>query len=507
MTEAQSAVTDRATYGNFIAQRSPGLLGAGLIGTGVLFGGIVCALLALLAAGIEAALIVAGLGVLTFTITGTPVGAWAARRIGYARARFAGDTMHRSGTVARDSSGVWRPAKGDKPVVHTTRLPGMLAQTAVLESVDGFGRRFAVVRSTGGLYSITARCSAEGPSMQDQEQVDRWVAGWSTVLSSAGQESGLQCLKAITASEPDPGGRLPAMVSNLRASSSPELADAVMAECVATLPATSSEVSTYVELTYRGRFLSRRGDQAAILAELARKVPGLVAMLQTAGGGSVEMVTPGDLAALVRAAYDPAAAGSLEQAELDGLPGPTWDEAGPVAYHETWSDLTHDSGRSVTWEMQQPPRSSITENALAGLLKPHPDFARKRVALIYRPHTPDESTRVAERDSTTANFVAQQGKKRPSAAAQRVQRAAEQSRQEVAAGAAAVRFSLLVTVTVRPDQDALQAVSTLEASGRGVPIRLRRVYGSQAAGFAATLPVGFVPHLHTVVPSTVREWL
>ena len=103
-------------------------------------------------------------------------------------------------------------------------------------------------------------------------------------------------LKAITASEPDPGGRLPAMVATTR-DKSPELADAVMAECVATLPATSSEVLTYVELTYRGRILSRQGDQAAILAELARKVPGLVAMLQTAGGGSVEMVTPEDLAA------------------------------------------------------------------------------------------------------------------------------------------------------------------------------------------------------------------
>lgn len=52
------------------------------------------------------------------------------------------------------------------------------------------------------------------------------------------------------------------------------------------------------------------------------------------------------------------------------------------------------------------PKSKITELALSGLLAPHSDFARKRVALVYRPHTPDESARVAERDANTANFVA-----------------------------------------------------------------------------------------------------
>ena len=46
------------------------------------------------------------------------------------------------------------------------------------------------------------------------------------------------------------------------------------------------------------------------------------------------------------------------------------------------------------------------------------------------------------------DFVAQQSKKRPSATAQLVMRAAEQSRQEVASGAASVRFFLMVTATV-----------------------------------------------------------
>jgi hypothetical protein len=56
MTEVPA---DRPTYGNWIASRSPGLLGAGLVGTGVLFLGVLVSLLVLLAAGATPAVVVA----------------------------------------------------------------------------------------------------------------------------------------------------------------------------------------------------------------------------------------------------------------------------------------------------------------------------------------------------------------------------------------------------------------------------------------------------------------
>ena len=487
------ATIERPTYGNWIASRSPGLFGAGLLGTGVLFAGILAGLLTLLAAGPKAAAVVALLAAVGFTGLGTPLGSWVARRTLYGRAAAKGDTTFRSGVFTRKAD----PAN---------RLPGMLGKSELLTASDPFSE-FVVIRS-GGLYTMVVRCSAEGPWMQDQDRVDGWVANYSTFLSTAGQETGLVAAKAITDTAPDPGGRLPAMVAALRSSDSPKLARRVMRETVADLPAASSDNVTYLELTFRGRMLNRKGDQAAILAELARKATGLVAAAQAAGGGHVEMVKAPELVRLVRESYDPVTAPSLEAAELEGDDEPMeWADAGPVAYRELWGELIHDSARSITWEMFGAPRSKITENALTHLLVPHADFARKRVALLYRPHTPDESTKVAERDANTANFIAQQGKKRPSASAQLVQRAAEQSRQEVAAGAASIRFSLMVTVTVRYDGDMAQAVSTLESRGRAVPIRLRRIYGAQAAAFAATLPVGFIPWEHTAVSANVREWL
>ena len=485
---------ERPTYGNWIASRSPGLFGAGLLGTAVLFASILAGLLTLLAAGPVPAAVVALVGAVAFTALGTPLGSWVARRVLFGYATVKRETTWRSGVLSRNPNPV-------------NRLPGLLGRTELLTATDPFSE-FVVLRSAGGLYTVVVRCSAEGPWMQDQDRVDAWVANYSGFLAACGQESGLVAAKAITDTAPDPGGRLPAMVTALRSPASPGLARQVMTETVADLPAASSDNVTYLELTFRGRTLNRKGHQPAILADLARKATGLVALAQYAGGGHVEMVKAPELIRLVRESYDPVTSPALEQAELDGEAEPlTWTDAGPVASRDLWGELVHDSARSITWEMAGAPRSKITEAALTHLLVPHADFARKRVALLYRPHTPDESTKVAERDANTANFVAQQGKKRPSASAQLVQRAAEQSRQEVAAGAASVRFSLLVTATVRYDGDIAQAVSTLEARGRAVPIRLRRVYGAQAAAFAATLPVGFIPWEHTLVSPSLREWL
>lgn len=499
-SSAASAATTRATYGNWIRYRPPGLLGAGLLGTGVLLGGMTLTMLVLITAGFTAALVMFFLTVVAFTLTGTSVGRTLTRRIAYTRSRQRREHQWRSGLFSVNAT--------------SRRLPGMLGKTHLLEKTDPFGQPFAVIKHArlGGLYTIVGRCVSEGPWMQDQERIDGWVGGFARVLSSCGQEPGIVCAKAITDTAPDPGGRLGAMVNAMRAKGSPAVARQIMDECVADYPAASSQNVTYVELTFRGKVLSRKGDEASILTELARKVPQFLGQLTAAGGGSVDMVTADELAAIVRVGYDPASQTYLEQAELAGVTNPvSWAEAGPVASQDLWDGFLHDSGYSVTYEMQAAPRSTINELAMSGLLAPHRDFLRKRVAMIYRPHSPDDSTKVSEMDANTAIVMAKQTKKRTSAVQQLTMRASEQTRQEVASGAVLVRLSMLITATVATGEDAgeamAQADSTVRARAGSIPVRVRRSYGSQAAAFAATLPVGFVPWEHTAVPDQVREWM
>jgi hypothetical protein len=495
MTTATSS--PRPTYGNWIKHRSPGLLGAGTLGTAVLIGTVVAGIIGAVAAGILGAVILAGLGVLAFIGVGTPAGTLAVRRATYAQQRSNREHQYRSGAFAKH------------PKAREVRLPGTLARTSVSTHSTPYGAAFGVVKTpaSGDLYTVTARCHAEGLALQDQRTVDGWVAEFGRLLAGASQDPALIAVKAVVDTAPDHGGRLEARVRAARSSNSPQVARTVMDECVATYPAASAECVTYIEATYQGTRLSRKGDEGTRVAELARRVPVLVSQLKTAGAGAVDMLTGEDLAGVLRVAYDPAAAPRIEADHLAGTGLPVeWEDAGPVATQEAWDRLTHDSGVSVTWEMAGAPRAPVTERALAALLEPHEHCLRKRVAVVYRPHDPDKGLQLAERDLNTARF---QAKSRAGGHAQAMDslhvEATDQTRREVASGAALTRFSVLVTATVALGGDLEQAVSTVESRAGAVPIRLRRCYGSQAAGFAATIPVGFLPWLHTAVSDTVRE--
>lgn len=486
----------RSAYGNWIQHKSPGIAGAGLLGTVVLLVGLVSCLLALLIGGLALALPVAAVTLVLFGAVGSPLGHYVGRRYTFWRQRSARAHQWRSGVFSFNKN-------------PSTRLPGMLGRTTLLSKTDAFGNEFAVIKNprARGLYTVVARAMAEGPWMQDQGRVNDWVSGYAGLLSACGREPGLVCAKAITDTAPDAGGRLGEMVTSLRDhEAAPAMATAIMTECVQDYPAASSENVTYFEMTFRGRALSRKNDESVILSELARRVPGMLGHLQQAGGGSVDMLTREELPKVIRAGYDPASAPWMEQAELAGIAeSVTWKEAGPVADQAGWDSYRHDSGLSVTWEMQSAPRAAIHELAMSGLLSPHSDFTRKRIALIYRPHTPEGSVKISENDATTARFSAGQTSKRITASADLRMQATEQSRREVASGASLVRFSVLVTGTVTDAEDLPQAVATIESRAGATPIRLRRCYGSQAAAFAATLPVGFVPWEHTVIPTEVRE--
>ena len=58
-----------------------------------------------------------------------------------------------------------------------------------------------------------------------------------------------------------------------------------------------------------------------------------------------------------------------------------------------------------------------------------------------------------------------------------------------------VLFTAYVTTTVDGGQDLDEAVADVEARADQSKLRLRRLHGSQAAGFAATLPCGVLPGL------------
>jgi hypothetical protein len=78
--------------------------------------------------------------------------------------------------------------------------------------------------------------------------------------------------------------------------------------------------------------------------------------------------------------------------------------------------------------------------------------------------------------------------------------AADQAAQEEAAGAGMIRFTVLVTATVRSEEELDDAARVVQSRAGEARLFLRPMYGCQAATFAAGLPAGVVLTSHTTIP-------
>jgi len=170
-----------------------------------------------------------------------------------------------------------------------------------------------------------------------------------------------------------------------------------------------------------------------------------------------------------------------------------------VAAREAWDFYRHDSGVSRTWGMVEAPRGVVFSSTFGRLSEPEADFLRKRTTIVYRPYGPGEAARLVEADKRDARFTASK-KPRPTARDLVDVAAAEQAADEEATGAGMIRFTVLVTATVKSEDQLDDANSIIRTRAGESRLSLRPMYGCQAAAFAAGLPVGVVLSAHASIP-------
>jgi len=498
-----SESTARPTYGNWRLPARPGIGPLGLLGTVMLLGGIVLALLTALvswiaAVGVALAVIAVTVPLAVRTVDGRSGFAVLGARAGWALRRVSGQPVYVSGPLSTVPGGRFR-------------LPGLLAGTRMLEGKDAYGRSFGVIHDPGvNTFTVVLECDPDGGALVDAAQVDAWVAGWGSWLAELAHEPGLLGAAVVVETAPDPGTRLAAEVLPQIAADAPEAARAVIAEVVRSYPAASSQTSTYVALTYRpaapGSRIASKADRAEdMVTSLAVRVPPLAGALTAAGAGAARPMPADRIADIVRTAFDPAVAATVQ--EVRAQSGPTsqaWDCSGPAAAEETADAYFHESAVSRTWVACEAPRGTVRSGVLHGLLEPSSRIARKRVTLLYRPLDQASSARIVEADRRTAHFMAASTVGLINARASTAVRATEQTAAEEAAGASLTEFALVVTATMRSADELPAAdveIANLAASAR---LRLRVVRGQQASAFASGLPAGMLPWLHTLVPHQLR---
>jgi hypothetical protein len=494
-TEAPTA----RTYGNFRKPRTSGLRGLSLGATLLLFAGLVAVVLATLISVWVALALAVVLAAATAPLAirdrhGRTLMQRGAIRMAWRRTTSSSGHLYRSGPLGRAGYG-------------TCKLPGLAAESTLTEAQDGYGRPFAVITiPSTGHHTVVISCDADGAALVDEQQVDRWVAHWGQWLSALGSEPGLAAASVTVETAPDSGVRLQQEIAANSVDEAPALATSMLKEVLAGYPAGSAQIATRIALTYSGaaRPGTPRRSAEDMALHIGTRLPGLTAGLSMTGAGTAVPMNATELAEAVRVAYDPTVASLVEEARASGGTGLTWDEAGPMAAQEAWDHYRHDGAFSVTWAMTEAPQGEVFSNVLTGLVQPNRDISRKRVTLLYRPHTRAEGARVVQQDYKNALFNAQQsqiGQARDDAEVTAARRTSE----EQAQGHGVIRFGLLITATVNSAAELPTAAAAVDNLAPASRIAVRPVYGSQAAAFAAALPLGLVLPLHTALPQTVRD--
>lgn len=493
------SATGERTYGNW--QRPPrgGLLGLGAIGTFVAFAVVIGAVLAVMTIGLVAGgIVLVGGGAFTalFAIRDRNNRSafdktynWGSYR---KRARK-GQTLHRGGAMTPNG---------------VATLPGVLGEITVTEWEDVHGRPFALLSYPQGYHTVAFTATPDGDTGDDVEDVAMKVAYFGEWLGSQSSIAGMYSAQVIIETAPEAPGRLRRQIESNRSKGSPELARTVMDEIASEYPEGSDEYKVWVTMTFHEkdripRLRSRAERIEAMAAGLREEMTTLVEHLPHAGAAGVSAVDVQTLCEQMRIAYDPEVAPDVDEARAAGvsIEAMSWDTAGPVAYQEYWDRLVHDSGVSSSFVMTRPPRQLITAGVLRKLLLPG-DFARKRVCMQYRVLSDEKASNAAEKTVSDAMFQHNASKKK-TAAAQAAVRAAKLTASEEATGAGIVDFTLWVTVTNLLTADHSNVARKVLGLGSTAKLKLRPMYGAQAAGFALAMPVGMQADQHMTAP----KWL
>jgi len=398
-------------------------------------------------------------------------------KIQFTLARHRGEHIYRAGRFSM--------------IPGISRLPGLLADSTMVEYETPGGRRFAMIhiRRTDH-YTVVLRVQPRGKELVDQDRIDAWVQGYGQFLATQGREE-VVAVTAVLEHVVETRLAQRGEVARLVRPQAPKFARTVMAEAGAS-GGSGVRIEARIALTYRplGQAKTRR-DRAEQAKEIGQRLQGVLAHLQNAGLPAVPM-TAAEVLAMVRSRYDLAAQWDTELAGEDITSTQSWDAAGPISHLDRWDHYVHDGARSVTWEMDAAPRGTVLDSGLEELLRPRPDVPRKRVTIIYRLHSAGDATRMVDSDYRDALAAEQTERGIASAAASIRVANTGAARQEQARGAGLTRFGMLITVSDRLDADMPGIEASVQAMTAASRLGIRRCYGYQAAAFAASLGIGLI---------------
>lgn len=389
---------------------------------------------------------------------------------------------------------VWRSATGQtryrrritrpRPV-GTLALPGDTA--ALRQYVDP--ETGAVMVHDPHAQTLTVLREITHPSfiLLDPGEQERRVQAWGRVLATGCRSGRIARLQVLERTIPDSGTGLAHWWATQGVNDGSWVATTYQELIQRAGPAGERHVSTLSlsldmkaaarQIRAAGRGL--RGAAAVLRQEMAT----ISAALRAADLDASDWYRPGQLAIMLRTAYDPQVASALDRA---GNLGEDLAAAGPVAVEETWDRLRSDSAwHAVLW-VSEWPRSLVFPGFLSPLILA--SGIRRAFTLLYDPIRSDQAARDVRKRKT--EHISDAAQRRRIGQIEDASQSAElddvlQQEADLVSGHGILRFTGLIAVSAPSGDELDAAVAAIEQAAVQASCETRRLVGQQASAFAA----------------------
>lgn len=367
---------------------------------------------------------------------------------------------------------------------------------------DAAGLRQWVDPETGAVMvhdphraTLTAIVGVSHPAfvLLDPAEQERRVVSWGRVLATACRSGHIASLQVAERTLPDSGKGL-AQWWETHGSHDSTWSSTTYADLIDRAGPAGERHGTTISVSLDMK-VARRASRAAgggmkgSAATLRQEMATLLAALRSADLSPGDWLTPGDLALILRSAYDPAVAGALER---HGDLGRDLATAGPVAVTESWGNLHSDSAHHCVLWISEWPRSLVFPGFLAPLLLS--SGIRRTFSLLYTPMRTDRAARDIRKRKT--EYISDATQRQRIGQIEDAQQSAEyqdvlQQEADLTAGHGVLRCTGLVAVSAGDPEQLERSVAAIEQAAIQASCETRRLWGQQAQGFAAAaLPLG-----------------
>lgn len=342
--------------------------------------------------------------------------------------------------------------------------------------------------------TLTAVISVTHPAfvLLDPGEQERRVTSWSRVLATVCRSGRVSMLQILERTLPDSGTGLAEWWSTHGTHDS-SWASTTYSELIDRAGPAGERHATTLSLSLDMKAAARQirtagGGIRGGAAVLRQEMNTLTAALRSADLAPSAWLTCGQIAVILRSAYDPAVAATLER---HGELGQNLATAGPVAVNESWNRLRTDSAHHAVLWISEWPHSMVYPGFLAPILLSN--GIQRSFSLLCTPMRSDQAARDIRKKKT--EYISDAAQRQKIGQIEDAAQTAEyhdvlQQEADLTAGHGILRYTGLISISAPNADDLDAAVAAIEQAAIQASCETRLLVGQQAQAFtAAALPL------------------